>query len=157
MPEKIPDSYVRQEQRSETVEFSPESTVEAASEQKQEEVASKDHGRLKKRHSAGAQQAAGQPVQRVIDPQVLEIESILASGLDTFFVHLSSEHQLRFKEDGEKTALKIREAVAKKSTKIKDIVLLIIDWLKGLPGINRFFLEQEAKIKADTIMRRYRS
>ena len=58
---------------------------------------------------------------------------------------------------GETTAQKIKEAVLKKTTRIKDIVHLIIGWLKSLPGVNKFFIEQEAKIKADKIMRYYKS
>jgi len=27
-----------------------------------------------------------------------------------------------------------------------------LDWLKILPGVNKFFLEQEAKIKTDKIL-----
>ena len=36
--------------------------------------------------------------------------------------------------------------------KAKKIFQLILEWLKLLPGINRFFLEQEAKIKTDRII-----
>ena len=41
-----------------------------------------------------------------------------------------------------------------KSTKVKvkKILKLILEWLRILPGINRFFLEQEAKIKTDRII-----
>ena len=36
--------------------------------------------------------------------------------------------------------------------KIKKIFELLLQWLKLLPGVNKFFLEQEAKIKVDQIM-----
>ena len=35
---------------------------------------------------------------------------------------------------------------------VKKIFILIISWLKIIPGVNKFFLEQEAKIKADRIL-----
>jgi hypothetical protein len=35
---------------------------------------------------------------------------------------------------------------------VKKILALIRDWLKLIPGVNRFFLEQEAKIKTDKIL-----
>jgi hypothetical protein len=34
----------------------------------------------------------------------------------------------------------------------KKIFVLIRAWLKIIPGVNRFFLEQEAKIKTDKIL-----
>jgi hypothetical protein len=34
---------------------------------------------------------------------------------------------------------------------IKKIRNLIIRWLRVIPGVNRYFLEQEAKIKTDRI------
>lgn len=94
------------------------------------------------------------PVQ--LDPEIVEIESVLSEGMESFFLGLSPQKQMEFKLKGEGAARSIRDALHKKTTRIKDIVRLIINWLKTLPGINRFFLEQEAKIKADRIMKRYR-
>jgi hypothetical protein len=37
--------------------------------------------------------------------------------------------------------------------KVNKIIDLIRRWLKLIPGINKFFLEQEVKIKADKIIR----
>lgn len=34
----------------------------------------------------------------------------------------------------------------------KKIVELLLAWLRIIPGVNRFFLEQEAKIKADKLL-----
>ena len=36
--------------------------------------------------------------------------------------------------------------------KVKRVLELIYEWLKTIPGVNKFFLEQEAKIKTDEIM-----
>jgi hypothetical protein len=36
--------------------------------------------------------------------------------------------------------------------KVKAIVDLIKKWLAIIPGVNKFFLEQEAKIKTDQII-----
>ena len=34
----------------------------------------------------------------------------------------------------------------------KKILKAIVGWLKMIPGVNKFFLEQEAKIKTDKIL-----
>ncbi len=158
MPEKILDHRPNLETSTETPSYAPERRAET-------KVETTEHSenpqftkpQKHKNTSVAAHSSATATRQRSIDPEVLGIESILASGLDDFFMHLSPPHQLAFKTEGETAALKIQEALHKPATRIKDIVRLIIDWLKGLPGINKFFLEQEAKIKADTIMRHYRS
>jgi len=36
--------------------------------------------------------------------------------------------------------------------KARKVLHLIRDWLKIIPGINKYFLEQEAKIKTDKII-----
>ena len=157
MPEKISEHYRSPENEVEAAAHTHEQVLETKIEHENIQEQHKSH-RFRKRHSNSDAQSTGPAVnQRSIDPEVLSIEKILAQDLDSFFIHLSPSHQRRFKADGETTALKIQEALRKQTTKVKDIVNLIINWLKGLPGINRFFLEQEAKIKADTIMRRYRS
>ena len=111
---------------------------------------------------AGQQQSvqsadAGVPTIPPKDDELQAIENILAEGLQSFFLSLTPQAQYEFKMAGETTAQKIKEAVLKKTTRIKDIVHLIIGWLKSLPGVNKFFIEQEAKIKADKIMRYYKS
>ncbi len=91
------------------------------------------------------------------DNELQAIENILAEGLQEFFLSLTPQAQYEFKVAGEATAQKIQVAIRNKATRIKDIVHLIIGWLKSLPGVNKFFIEQEAKIKADKIMRYYKS
>lgn len=139
--------------RSLTPENAPEISIESTAERMSPVAAEVSERRAP--HSS--QNTTPTSAPSTVDPDILGIEGILASGLDGFFGHLSPDQQQRFKTDGESTAVKIREALHKQGTKIKDIVRLIINWLKGLPGINTFFLEQEAKIKADAIVRRYRS
>ena len=57
-----------------------------------------------------------------------------------------------FKIKGEETAGKIRELLKSTHIKVKKIFRLIYEWLRLLPGVNKFFLEQEAKIKTDNIV-----
>ena len=60
--------------------------------------------------------------------------------------------QEAFRAKGEETASKIRQLLTAAHVNIKKILFLICDWLKMIPGVNIFFLEQEAKIKADKII-----
>ena len=61
--------------------------------------------------------------------------------------------QREFKGEGEKTAAKINQLMSKTKVNVKKIINLIKKWLSIIPGINSFFLEQEAKIKADEIFK----
>ncbi len=82
-----------------------------------------------------------------------EIENVLAKDLDEIFISLSPEKRKEFKAAGEETARKINSMLDEAKIKIKKIISLIRDWLKVVPGVNRFFLEQEVKIKTDEILR----
>lgn len=86
------------------------------------------------------------------DELTKEIENILAEDLTDIFLKMSPEQQEVFREKGEETASKIRLLLSSAKINVKKILVLIGDWLKIIPGINRFFLEQEAKIKTDKIL-----
>lgn len=81
-----------------------------------------------------------------------EIDKILADGLHETFLKLSPKKQQEFKLAGEDTTAKINLLLNKTKIKVDKIISLIKKWLKIIPGINHFFLEQEAKIKADKII-----
>lgn len=82
-----------------------------------------------------------------------KIESILEEDLGEIYNNLTPADQKIFKMKGEETTRSIFQLVYQKSKiKVKKIVKLIKLWLKSVPGINKFFLEQEAKIKADKIV-----
>jgi len=86
------------------------------------------------------------------DPQIQQIEKILEQGLGDAYSRLSPIAKQEFKLKGEQTAIKINELLKATHVKVKKILKLIVEWLKLLPGVNRFFLEQEAKIKTDQIL-----
>ncbi len=81
-----------------------------------------------------------------------KIEKIMEEGLNDSYQRLSPVAKQEFKLKGEKTAAQIQELLKSAHVKVKKILHLILDWLRILPGINHFFLEQEAKIKTDKIM-----
>ena len=55
-------------------------------------------------------------------------------------------------EKGEETANEISAMIRNFKVKVGKVLKLIRDWLHTIPGVNRFFLEQEAKIKTDNIL-----
>jgi len=58
-----------------------------------------------------------------------------------------------FKEEGERTARQIENVIAIGKSMAVKILELLKNWLRLIPGVNKFFLEQEAKIKTDKILR----
>ncbi|OGH78767.1 MAG: hypothetical protein A2469_03990 [Candidatus Magasanikbacteria bacterium RIFOXYC2_FULL_40_16] len=91
-------------------------------------------------------------IPQVRDEITIKVEKIMEEGIADAFKALNPIQQQEFKIEGEKTAMEIRSVLRNSHVKIKKIFQLLINWLKLLPGINRFFLEQEAKIKADKII-----
>lgn len=91
-------------------------------------------------------------IPQVRDEIAVKVEHIMEEGLADAFMELSTVERQEFKIKGEQTALQIRELLKTAKVKVKKIFQLIFAWLSILPGINRFFLEQEAKIKTDKIV-----
>jgi len=92
------------------------------------------------------------PVPTIKDELTAKIEKVMEEGINDAYQRLSPVAKQEFKLKGEETAGKIRELLRSAHVKAKKILQLILEWLKMLPGINRFFLEQEAKIKTDRII-----
>ncbi|RJQ34991.1 hypothetical protein C4566_01395 [Candidatus Parcubacteria bacterium] len=84
-----------------------------------------------------------------------KVENILANGMEQAFLTMDIATQAKFKAKGEETAKKIATLMLKTKLKAKQVVNLILEWLRIIPKINKFYIEQEAKIKADHIMKIY--
>ena len=95
------------------------------------------------------------PKEEIIakSPTYERIENIMEEGLGEVYLKMTPEQRKTFKEEGERTVYKIEKLLNKTKVKIKEIIKLIREWLKLIPGVNRFFLEQEAKIKSDKILK----
>ena len=91
-------------------------------------------------------------IPQIRDEVTVKVEKIMEEGMADAFKELNPIERQEFKIKGEETALQIRELLKATHIKIKKIFRLLFEWLKMLPGINRFYLEQEAKIKADKII-----
>ena len=90
------------------------------------------------------------------DPVVASIESILAEDLYEHFQAMPPALQAKFRQKGDETVSKLSQMVGKAVIKAKEVLKLIVGWLKLLPGVNKYFLEQESKIKADKILELHR-
>ncbi|MBI4592517.1 hypothetical protein HY733_03670 [Candidatus Uhrbacteria bacterium] len=95
-----------------------------------------------------SQATTTKPVDRLDE----EIEDILEEDLKKMYLSLPPEKQEKFRKEGELTRSRIRVLVGSAKVNAKKIFHLIRRWLKLIPGVNRFFLEQEAKIKTDKIL-----
>ena len=81
-----------------------------------------------------------------------EIEEILEEDLQDLYAGMSKDKQIEFKQKGEQPRSLIRQLVQSLHINTKKIFHLIRAWLKMIPGVNRFFLEQAAKIKTDKVL-----
>lgn len=94
-----------------------------------------------------------EPQASAKSPTLAKIENILQEDLEDLYFQMPPDRQKEFREVGEKTAFKIEHMVRGVKVHVKKVLELIIRWLKIIPGINRFFLEQEAKIKTEEILK----
>ena len=82
-----------------------------------------------------------------------QIENVLAKGITEVYLNLAPAQRQEFKRAGEATARKINQLLLQTKINIGKIIKLIKKWLSLIPGVNKYFLEQEAKIKADEIIK----
>jgi len=82
-----------------------------------------------------------------------EIETVLSEGMQDIYLNLTPERRREFKRAGEETAKKINQLLVKAKINIGEIIKLIKKWLSLIPGVNKYFLEQAAKIKADELVK----
>lgn len=139
----------------ETILPKPEAEIEFA--QKQEKTEIKDENFLGEaieglKNKLKSQKKKPSKIPQVKDEATVQIEKIMEEDLVDAFRELTPIQKQQFKIKGEETAWEIRKLLKATHVKIKKIFRLILEWLKMLPGINRFFLEQEAKIKTDKII-----
>ena len=91
------------------------------------------------------------PVVVAKDDVTLEVERILEEGLGDFYATLPPHAKELFKKKGETASIEISAMVRSLNLKFKRALQLVRDWLLTIPGVNKFFLEQEAKIKVDRL------
>ncbi len=90
------------------------------------------------------------PVQK--DEVVLAVEKILEEGMDAHFKTMPEDAKLRFQQKGVEVSGRIATMLRTFKVQAKNVILLIREWLLTIPGVNKYFMEQEAKIKTDRIL-----
>lgn len=125
----------------------------------------KELSEVKTRVEVSEEPTAGPAVQSRVSPvtepvaaprnkseRLVSIEKVMTSGLEEIYANLDSGTQQMLKQEGEKTASQIEKLLEQGKEAAKKILRLIRQWLHKIPGVNKFFLEQESKIKTDRIM-----
>lgn len=95
-------------------------------------------------------QAEAAPVE--VDEVTKEVSKILEEGLEGYYDRMPPDAKERFQKKGVEVSTQIANMVRVFKVKAKRVVLLIREWLMTIPGVNKFFIEQEAKIKTDRIL-----
>lgn len=86
------------------------------------------------------------------DEVTVRVEKILEEGLGPLYASLPDEAKPLFKKKGEEAATQISVMARSLKLEVSKVIRLIRDWLLTIPKVNRFFLEQEAKIKTDALV-----
>jgi len=147
---------ISKQPKTETSTPTPEGVVEVTSEKPVEKQPNEENfleesiGGLKKKLRSTKKKPTAVP--QVRDKVTIQVEKIMEEELEDAFTELTTIQKQEFKMKGEQVAFEIRDLLKKTHLKAKTIFKLIFEWLKMLPGINKFFLEQEAKIKTDKIL-----
>ena len=82
-----------------------------------------------------------------------KIENVLAEGMDDVYLSLDAGTQRVFKTKGEEVSVKITNLLLQAKIRVKEITKLILEWLRLIPRVNKHYLEQEAKIKTEKILK----
>lgn len=82
-----------------------------------------------------------------------KIENILQEDLEEIFFNMDEAHRRMFKAQGERVAIQIEKIIATGKSITVKVLEIIKQWLRLIPGVNKFFIEQEAKIKTDKIIK----
>lgn len=86
-------------------------------------------------------------------PTLVAVEKIMEQDLADVYFQMAEKDRKIFQLQGEKTAKKIEYLLSKTKDTTKKVFKLILKWLNLIPGINKFFIRQEAMIKAENIMK----
>lgn len=96
---------------------------------------------------------ASQPSSMVKSETLVRIEHVMEERLEDVFRQMPPDVKLEFKRKGEETATQIENMLYQVKVQSKKIFQLLLDWLRIIPGVNKYFLDQEAKLKTDELLR----
>ncbi|MBI4142340.1 hypothetical protein HY480_00520 [Candidatus Uhrbacteria bacterium] len=84
-----------------------------------------------------------------------DIEIALAEGLEEIYTALPTATQATFRQRGEQLAMRMETMLSGGKFGLRDAYQSLTAWLRLLPSAGKFFryfLEQEAKVKMDTLL-----
>lgn len=96
-------------------------------------------------------QTTALPADRQKSEVLEEIEQIMEEDLEETYQKMTPAQKAVFRKEGEKTAAEIESMLHKVKFKSKKVFKLIFSWLRVVPGLSKYFLKQEAKIKTDEV------
>jgi hypothetical protein len=100
------------------------------------------------------QQAAPIPVkEQSRDPLLIEVEGKLSDGLWDAYKSMHPAQRSKFKAEGERVAAYARDGIKAGKLAAEKLLDMIVNWLRMIPRVDRWFLVQDAKIKTDALMR----
>ena len=151
-PETVPQEFLPQEEVSD-VEADERAFEAEAADEEQNEFLEKEEPEKAPTTPIPTKSASAQPVAQTPakDAVTLRVEKILEEGLGPLYASLPDSAKPKFKQKGEVAANEITGMVRSLRFQAKRALQLIRDWLLTIPGVNKFFLEQEAKIKVDML------
>lgn len=86
------------------------------------------------------------------DEVVEDVQQIMEEGLEEALTAMPEDARQRFLQKGKEIGLLIADMVRQYKVEVKQVLRLLKEWLTTIPGVNKFFLEQDAKIKTDRIL-----
>lgn len=81
-----------------------------------------------------------------------DVQQILEDGLEEAIITMPEDAKQRFLEKGKQIGTIVSDMVRRYKVEVKRVLNMLKEWLTAIPGINKFFLEKEAKIKTDRIL-----
>lgn len=102
--------------------------------------------------AANTATAPAQP-QAVKTKEREAIESILSEGLTEIYQGMTPQEQQKFREKGEEAASAIEQMMSGFKATARKVIGLIREWLATIPRVNKYFLEQESKLKTDEMIK----
>lgn len=86
------------------------------------------------------------------DAALVGVEGVLEEGLADVYKKMNPHQQARFRKEGDRAAGTLAEMVRRAKVRAREALDLITRWLRLIPGVNAFYLAQEAKLKTDKII-----
>ncbi len=96
---------------------------------------------------------AAKSVSAAKSETLARVEHVMEERLEDVFRQMPPDVRLEFKRKGEETATQIEAMLYQVKVQSKKIFQLLLDWLRIIPGVNKYFLDQEAKLKTDELLR----